>query len=354
MERWYKGMANTRVLRGVLIGGGYAACFQLKAWAKIEGVEIVAVTSRSQAKAAQRAKDFGIPAAYTDYHLMLDHERPDFVDIATPPATHLEIVQTAAECGCHVLCQKPIASTLAELRQMVESCEHAGVLFMVNENGRFQPWFRKVKELLNQGIIGQPFYANMTARARVTLPRSNDNPQRDLFAAMPRLVIYELGVHFIDTLRYLFGEASTVQARVNRISPDVAGEDQAVLLLGFGGTLAVVDLGWASVPAWQVTERISWGEYRIEGTSGTLHLRPDGLLRVITDSGETSQVFSPDTVLLGYQGAQQHFVDCLNRGKEPETSGPETLKTMELVFGAYYSASFGRIYTVNTDIGLLS
>lgn len=337
-------------LRGALVGSGYASSFQLAAWARIKEVKIVAVASRTEKKAAKRASEFGIPATYSDYRLMLDQERPDFLDIATPPAAHLEMVREAARRRCALLCQKPIALTLGDLHEMVALCEHAGILFMVNENGRFQPWFRRMKELLNQGAVGQPFYANLTARARFTLPPASSHPQWGLFADMPRLLVYELGVHFLDTLRFLHGEARMVQARLNRISPHVAGEDQAVLLLDFAGIVAVVDLSWAAVPAWPDRERITWGEYRVEGTAGTLHLRPDGLLRVLTDAGETSEPFPRDAILLGYQGAQQHFVDCLLGGEEPETSGRETLKTMELVFGTYDSAENDRIYRVGRDV----
>ncbi|NDJ87321.1 MAG: Gfo/Idh/MocA family oxidoreductase, partial [Chloroflexi bacterium] len=196
--------------RGALVGCGYASAFQLTAWSQIEGVEIVAVCSRTREKAERRAAEYGIPAVYQDYETMLDAETLDFVDIATPPATHLPMVRSAAERKLHVLCQKPIADTLAELREMIAICDAANVLFMVNENGRFQPYYRKARLLIKDGVIGKPYYANLTARKRLSLPELRF--KQPFFAQMPRLMIYEMGVHLLDTARALFGEASTVYA----------------------------------------------------------------------------------------------------------------------------------------------
>ena len=145
-------MAKT--YRGGLIGCGYVSRSHLAAWSRIEEAEIIAVSNRTREKAERRAEEFDVPAVYSDYRSMLDTEQLDFVDIATPPSVHLEMVAAAAKRGLPVLCQKPIAATLAELQEMMRICDEAGVSFMVNENCRFQPWFRKMKALIDQGVIG--------------------------------------------------------------------------------------------------------------------------------------------------------------------------------------------------------
>lgn len=330
-----------------MVGCGYASWFQLTAWSQIEGVEIVAVCSRTREKAEQRAAEFNIPIIYQDYETMLDEEPLDFVDIATPPVVHLDMVRQAADKGLQILCQKPIADTLHELREMIRICDQADVTFMVNENGRFQPYYRKVKELIRGDVIGRPYYANLTARKRLSLPDLRF--KQPFFAEMPRLMIYELGVHLLDTSRYLFGEASTLYAQTRKISPHIAGEDLATLMLQMDGLTGVIDMSWASIPTWNYDQLASWAEARIEGEKGTLYLRRDGVLRVITDAGEEQHAFPADSELQGYQAAQQHFIDCLRYGAEPETSGAETLKTMELVFGAYDSAAHNRLYQVGAD-----
>jgi len=297
----------SKVYHGALIGCGYASWFQLTAWSRIDEVEIVAVSNRTRSKAEQRAVEFNVPAVYSDYRKMLDTESLDFVDIATAPVVHLEMVTEAAKRGLPVLCQKPIASTLAELGEMMRICDEARVLFMVNENCRFQPWFRKMKALLDESVIGEPYYTNMTARARMSLPVMHAGGQTDLFMNMPRLVIYELGVHYLDTLRYLFGEADSIYAQMRQVSPHIVGEDLATLMVKMGGLTAVVDMSWASVPTTEVEEDVSWGEYRIEGTGGTFHLRQDGLLRLLTDEGEERFQFPPDSEVRGVPGCPAAF-----------------------------------------------
>jgi len=343
-----------QVYRGGILGCGYVADFHLPAWQRVTGAEIVAAYNRTRTKAERRAEQYGIPAIYADYRAMLDQAMLDFVDIATAPAVHLELVTEAARRGLPVLCQKPIAPTLAELREMIRVCAETGVLFMVNENCRFQPWFRKMKQLIDDGAIGQPHYANFLNRHRFSLPQLPLNHgQARLFMNMPRLMIYELGVHYLDTLRYLFGEATSVYARIHRLSPHLKGEDLATVVVNIGSLTAILDISWALLPTWQSEKRVSWGECRIEGTAGTLFLRRDGLLRLITDAGEEHIQFPPDSELQSYQATQQHFIDCLRTGTEPETSARETLKTMELVFGAYDSAEYDRIYRVGDDLDRL-
>jgi predicted dehydrogenase len=347
-----------KTYRGAMIGGGYASGFQLEAWAKVEGVEIVAIANRTLSKAEARAQEFGIPGVYAHYQEMLDRESLDFVDIATPPIVHLEMVTTVAQRGLPMLCQKPIAPTLGELREMMRICDEAGVRFVVHENGRFQPSWREMKRLIDAGVVGRPYYANLTSRSRSTLPVARFGV-RPWFAEMPLFINYEMGVHYLDTLRYLFGEAKTVYAHMQRVSPHVAGEDLMTIMLDLNGVTAVVDMSWASVPTQtRKTETAgrgsaSWGVHRIEGERGTLHLDLDARLRVITDEGEEQTQFPANGELLGYQFAQQHFIDCLRTGAPSETSGGETLKTMELVFGAYDSATHNRVYRVGQDLDRL-
>ena len=277
------------------------------------------------------------------------------MDIAVAPVVHLEMVSEAAQQGLHVLCQKPIAPTLAQLRKMIEVCDEAGVRFMVNENCRFQTWFRKIKSLINKGAIGRPYYANMLSRGRFSLPKPDPSyPQHDLFVNMPLFVNYELGVHYLDTLRYLFGEADTVYAQMKQVSPYVMGEDIATIVVKLNQVISVVDMSWASLQTWEYKQKASWGEYTVEGEEGTLYLRQDGVLRLITDNDEERFRFPLDEYSRSYQATHQHFIDCLQSGVEFETSGPATMKTMELVFGAYDSAENERIYRVGEDLARLA
>jgi predicted dehydrogenase len=87
----------------------------------------------------------------------------------------------------------------------------------------------------------------------------------------------------------------------------------------------------------------------VEGTEGTAVVNQDGSLVLYTESGEQRWQFGEDTIPQSFVATQQHFIDCLRSGEEPETSGPKTLKTMALVFGAYQSAEMGQVVTLTED-----
>ena len=146
-------------LRGVCLGAGYFSRFQYEAWARLPEVEIVALANRDVTKAQAAAAQHGIPRAYawSDLAAMLDAEKPDFVDIITPPETHLEVVRLAADRGIAVICQKPVAPTWDECVAVVETARRAGVRFMVHENFRWQPWYREMRRQIDAGTIGELF-----------------------------------------------------------------------------------------------------------------------------------------------------------------------------------------------------
>lgn len=331
-------------LRGGLIGCGYISKQQLWAWQRVAGAEIVAVCDLELERAQERAQEFNIAEVFTDYHSMLDKLDLDFVDIATRPESHLKLVSASATRGAHILCQKPLADTMKEAQQMVSACDKAGVTFMVNENGRHQAWFRKTKALLDQGALGNPHYARFQSRWRATLPNPDFEGQ-PYFAEMPMLIVYEMGVHYLDTSRYLFGEASSIYAQLKRVSPHIFGEDMAVLMASFDDLTLLIDTNWYSIPE-PGEKQITWGTFTLEGTEGTLILHPDGKLVLYLSDEQQYWSFSEDTVLRSFVATQQHFIDCLKTGQTPETSGRETLKTMALVFAAYKSSEEGRVIAV--------
>ncbi len=152
-----------------------------------------------------------------------------------------------------------------------------------NENTRHQAWFRQLKKLLDDGALGVPHYARFEERSRNSLPTPTFDEQPNL-QEMPRLIVYEMGVHYLDTARYLFGEAETVYACIRRVSPYIAGEDLMVLLVTFGDLDCLVDVNWYSVT--EPGPEVAWGPMRVEGRQGTARLGRDGVLTLYTDQGQ--------------------------------------------------------------------
>lgn len=273
---------------------------------------------------------------------MLDRERPDFVDIATRPESHLALTRLAAQRSVHVICQKPMAPTWADCVAMCETCEAAKVRLLIHENWRWQPWYREAKRLLNRGAFGQVVQVSFfwrTGDGRGPEPYA----VQPYFRQMPRLLVYETLVHLLDTFRFLFGEIQAVYCQNRRLNPVIAGEDQSLILLTFAdGRLGLIDANRLNGPT---PPPVALGSLVLEGEQATLRVSPDGQLW-LTEPGEAEQRLPFDPPTAGYKGdsvfaTQAHLLDCLRAGRPSESDGPDYLKTVALVEACYRSAATG-------------
>jgi len=142
-------------------GAGYISQFHLAGWRDTPGVELVAVCDPAAEKAKARAAQFGVAAVYADFAQMLDRERLDAVDIATPVQTHGALVRLAADRGVHAMVQKPMTPTLAEAEALVREVGDR-IRFMVHENFRFRPHYTAVREWIAAGRVGEIRHARLT------------------------------------------------------------------------------------------------------------------------------------------------------------------------------------------------
>ena len=331
-------------LRGAVIGAGYFSQFHFDAWQRIEGCEIVAVCDTSPDAAATAARTWNVAGQYSDVDELLQQERLDFVDIVTRPDTHLALVQAVATKGLPIICQKALAPTIGEAQQIVAIARRSGVPFMVHENFRFQPWYREIRRQIEAGAIGEKLHS-ISFRCR-----TGDGWQPDAYLArqpyfrdMPRLLIFETGVHFVDTYRYLFGEIDGVYASLRRLNGDIAGEDAGVVMFEFqSGASGIWDANRYNEPA-SADARFTFGEATVEGSGGTIRLYGNGRLTLQPlDQPETDidynysrNGFAGDCVF----ATQQHFVDQLRAGEDFETSGEQYLKSLQVVEAIYESAT---------------
>ncbi len=309
-------------LRGAIVGCGFFAQFHLDAWRRMDDVDLVAACDPDLARAAAAA-----PNAYRTLEEMLDRETLDFVDVATRPETHAGLV---SRIPIPVICQKPMAPTLAEAAGMARHPR-----LMIHENWRWQPWYRQVKERLGSGDIGDAVTYHFRIRKRDGAGPEPYTAQ-PYFRTMPRLLIHETMVHPIDTARFLFGNLRTVSARISRRNPIIAGEDTCQLVLEHASGLAgiadgnrFVDLAPDSPPL---------GDAEFEGERGVLRVEPSG------DVTRNGQLVWPNTVRTGYRGdsvlaTQRHFIDCLRRSAPFETSAADYLESFAAVEAAYRSAA---------------
>jgi predicted dehydrogenase len=337
-------------LRGVGIGAGYFAPFQYEAWTRLPGVAIVAMSNRTEASAREIMARHAVPKFYRDWREMIDKENPDFVDIITPPETHEEICAYAAARGVHIICQKPLAPSLAESERIVRLADDAGVRFMVHENWRWQPWYREVKRIQTAGTIGEFTHVDFKMRMGDGWGADAYLARQPFFRAYPRLLIYETGVHFIDTFRYLLGPVTKVYASTRRLNSVIQGEDSAQVMLTFsGGATALWDANRYNESEAR-NPRYTFGLLRIDGTKGHLTMDSESNVRIKRLGEEAYQHeysreprnFAGDCVFF----LQQHFVECMRSGEPFEANGRDYLETIRVVEAAYESAQRGAVVDV--------
>ena len=333
--------------KGVCVGAGYFSHFQYEAWGRIPEVTITAMCNRNAERARAIMDTFGIANHYADYREMLEKEKPDFVDIITPPPTHLEMCTVAADLGIHVICQKPLAPTFDEARQIVDHTGRAGIRFMVHENWRFQPWYREIKKLLDSGVVGDKIHS-LYFRSRMGDGWGKDAyiPRQPYFRDYPRLLVYENGIHFIDTYRYIAGEIKEVYAVLKKLNPVIAGEDYAVVIFHFAsGTAGIWDANRYN-ECNSENPRYTFGEFLVDANGGSIRLYLDGRVTV-QPLGEREQEKSYHHEDRGFSGdccyfTQRHFIDRMLDGKPFETNGPEYLRSLAVQEAVYASAESGR------------
>jgi len=329
-------------IRIACVGAGYFARFHVEAWRRIPGVELVALCDLHLDRARALGKRFGVETLYDDLSRMLATEPFEVVDLITPPDTHLECSLQAFEAGKHVICQKPLAPTLPEATAMVAAAERYGQRLLVHENFRFQPWYRKIRSLLEQGAIGERLHG-LYFRMRTGDGWGPDAylDRQPYFRSMPRLLIYETGIHFIDTFRYLAGEVRTVYADLRRLNPVITGEDAGLMILEFeSGCQAVWDANRYNEPTGG-DPRYTFGELRVEGSGGTLRLYLDGRLTCQVLGGEEQSVeylhrninFAGDCVY----ATQHHLIEALHSSRPAETEGAAYLRNLLIQEAVYRS-----------------
>ncbi len=335
-----------KTLRFGFFGAGFWAPCQLAAWRELKGVECAAIYNRTGAKAEKLAAQFGIPAVYDDPREMLHWERLDFVDIATGNDTHEEFVLLAAKHRLPVICQKPMAPTLAACKRMVAACQRARVPFLIHENYRWQAPIRALRAALARGTIGTPFRARFDS-----ISGFPDITMQPFLAELKQYIIADMGVHILDMARFVFGEAANVYCRTQRIHRNIKGEDVATIVLGMkSGATVSCQLALAE----NFVEKECFPETLVfvEGDKGTLELAPGHWLRVTTKDGTHARRHPPPRYAWAdpaYDLSQAAIVPChknllqaIRRRGRAETSAEDNLKTLRLAFAAYDSALSGR------------
>jgi D-apiose dehydrogenase len=338
--------SQRKMLRVALAGAGMISHFHLLAWSKIGGLaKVVAIADPDRYRAKQRAETFNIPAVFTDVAAMLAAEQVDAIDIASPRETHAENVELAASRGIDVLCQKPLAPTLALSEALVRSVD-GRIRLMVHENWRFRPWYRDVRRWLDQGMIGRPLLGNMTLLSSGIL-RDVDGrrpalERQPFMAAETRFLIAEALIHHLDVVRWLMGPLRVIGARASRSIDDVKGETLASIFMETSEGAPVVVTGTMAAPGFP---SVTLDRFELIGTQASVALASTEL-RLLGPQPRNLTYDFGQAYQTSFDCVMAHFVECLHTGAPFETAPADNLETLRLVEHAYWAAGLH-----NPDIG---
>nr|WP_269467928.1 Gfo/Idh/MocA family oxidoreductase [Devosia ureilytica] len=328
------------MLRIGVVGAGWVTQYHLPAWQRVEGAKVAAICDPDPASLALRADTFGIEGRYASLEAMLANERLDALDIATPRRFHAENVLTGCSHGLPMLCQKPLGVDLDQARDVVRKLNGA-VPLMVHENWRFRPYYRTLRSWLDEGVLGDLVAARLDFHSSgMIIDPDGQRPalvRQPFFRREPRLLVMEVLIHHLDSLRFLLGEFDMHLARLARSNNDIIGEDSATLSLTrredglpltVSGNLAVH--GAPQAPSDQL---YLWG------SKGTIHL--DGTVLRLSGPQPREVRFDPvESYQAAYDGAISHFVAALRSGGKFETDALDNLNTLVLVEAAYRISGF--------------
>ena len=231
-------------LKFAVIGTGFWANYQIPAWLEVGGVELVALYNRTTSKAEDISKAFSLNAQiYDNVERLLINEELDFVDIITDVDTHPIFTNLAADRGVHVICQKPMASSIIFARNMKAVCKKNNVKFFIHENFRWQAPIRALKNAIDSGVIGKPFKARVSFCS--AFPVFENQP---FLADLEHFILTDIGSHVLDICRFLFGEAKNLFCLTNRINPTIKGEDVANVFMEMENNLhCYAEMSYASI-----------------------------------------------------------------------------------------------------------
>lgn len=319
--------------RIVLAGSGFIAGQHAAAYEAIDDAEIVAVASPDDNVDEFAEKHADSAAAFASLEAAFEEVTPDIVDVCTPTHTHHEVVETAAERGVDVMCEKPIAPSLEDARAIADAVDAADITFMVGHAVRFSAAYARIRELLENDGIGEPG----VVRARRVGP-APDWGWNDWFADLEKSggVLLDLVIHDFDYLRWLLGDVEEVFVRSNRWREDGRLNDHAVAFLQFeDGPVAHVEGSWA-----QPESREFGFSIEIAGDEGVVEFDGTGTQPYQVYTTDSATAADPDDAKT-IRTELEHFLRCCETGDAPIVSVSDAIDAAKVSFAALESAERG-------------
>jgi predicted dehydrogenase len=234
--------------------------------------ELIAICGRNRERAQEMADKYAIPNVFSDYHEMIAKGNLHAVVISTPDDEHFPMTMATLEAGLHVLCEKPLALNASDAKTMYDTAQAKGVRHMTFFTWRWMPHYRYIRELLDQGVVGNPYHLQLNF-----LMGFARTPQYQWRFDQRRAngVLGDSGSHMFDLARYLVGDIARVNARlvVNVPRDELNGQpttsacDAATVLVEFSnGSRGSIELSAVT----RVDDEFLEQQFALHGDAGSV------------------------------------------------------------------------------------
>jgi predicted dehydrogenase len=303
----------------------------------IPGVEVIGIADEEAARGAHFAEQHST-TLFPSYAALLEAQ-PAAVLVCSETSKHRPLVELAAAAGAHVLCEKPLATTLADAEALIAACERAGVKLMTAFPRRFSAPVRAIKAQLDAGELGQVYCCNATNQGEMPARHAAWFVDPDLAGGG---AVMDHTVHLADILRWYLGEEVVeVYAQTNRIlhGDEVEVETGGLLMLTFaGGVFASIDCSW-NKPDYYPT----WGGLTFELVSARGVVRVDDFRQNLTVYSDANR--RPTWAYWGADADQamlEDFIAAIREDRPPGVTGQDGLRALQIALAAYESAAKGQ------------
>jgi myo-inositol 2-dehydrogenase/D-chiro-inositol 1-dehydrogenase len=309
---------------------------------QVPGTRLLAVADIFEESAREVASQLEIPVAEKDYRALLENKDIDTVVICSSTDTHAQIISEAAEAGKHIFCEKPIALDLYKIDQAIAAVKKSGVKLQVGFNRRFDPSFKKAKELVVKGTIGTPHLVRISSR--------DPEPPPISYIKVSGGIFLDMMIHDFDMARFLLSqEISELMAVGSCLVDPAIGEagdiDTAIVTLKYeGGAWGTIDNSRKAVYGYD--QRIE-----IFGSEGCVIVGNPKPTEVTINSAKDTISDKPLYFFIeryqdAYLAEMEEFIKCIQENKEPSVGGFDGKISVQMGYAAKESLTTGSFVKV--------
>jgi len=284
---------------------------------RVPGANLVAVSDVFEEAAKKVAADFQIPDAYQDHRRIMEDETIEAIIICSSTDTHSQMIEEAAAAGKHIFCEKPIDHDLSKIDHVLASVKESGVKLQIGFNRRFDPNFRRVREIVASGEIGVPHILRITSR--------DPGPPPIEYIKVSGGIFLDMTIHDFDMARFLIGEEVVEIYAVGGVMVDPqigeAGDiDTAIITLRFeNGVIGTIDNSRKAVYGYDQRVEVFGSEGVVVISNNT----PDTVV-VSNASGIHASLplfFFIERYTEAYIAEMKEFIECIQQDTSPSVTG---------------------------------